>query len=262
MKPKINRLYADIETSPNVCLTWRLGYKVKLDHDNLLRERAIICIGYKWEGSKTTHALTWDGKQNDKAMLAEMIEVMNQADEIVMHNGDQFDLPWIKTRCLFHGIDTRPSYKTVDTLAIARRAFLFNSNRLDYIARYLGIGGKLKTEFGLWKDIVLRDDRKALGRMVEYCKRDVALLEQVYHRIAAHVPHRTHVGVLAGGDKWTCPIDGSTNVKHARGIRVSADGSKRYQMQCQDCGRSYTIGQPAYNAFMEYRKDKAKKEAA
>src|SRR6056297_181468 len=48
---KRKRLYFDIETSPNVTLTWRTGYKLNIPHDNIMEERAIICICYKWEGS-------------------------------------------------------------------------------------------------------------------------------------------------------------------------------------------------------------------
>lgn len=258
----IKRLYWDIETSPNICLTWRVGYKINIDHDNLLKERAIICIGYKWEGEKAVHSLTWDEQQNDRAMLERFMEVADQADELVAHNGDGFDMPWLKTRCIYHDLPTLPAYKTVDTLQWARRRFLFNSNRLDYIARFLGMGGKIKTEFGLWKSIVLENDREALGRMVKYCKRDVALLEQVWRKMAAHVPHKTHAGVMAGKDKWTCPHDGSENVRTARGFRVTANGSKRYQMQCLDCNRSYSISEPAYRQYQAHLKEKAKKEAA
>ena len=33
----IKRLFWDIETSPNVVLSWRIGYKINLDHDNILQ---------------------------------------------------------------------------------------------------------------------------------------------------------------------------------------------------------------------------------
>lgn len=253
-KHSIKRLIWDAETSPNVVLSWRLGYKVKIDADNLLKERAIICICYKWEGENKVHSLTWDENQCDKAMLKEFIEVINEADESVAHNGDKFDLPWIRTRCLFHGIPTFPTYKTIDTLQWGKRNFLFNSNRLNYIAKFLGLGGKIKTEFGLWKDIVLDKDAGALKRMVEYCKRDVHLLEKVYQKLSLHCSHKTHVGVAAGLDKWTCPKDGSKHV-HVCKTKITAHGTKQYQMKCSDCGSYYTISEKAHSQYQEYRKD-------
>jgi hypothetical protein len=63
-----------------------------------------------------------------KKMLIEFIKVLNTADETIGHNGDKFDLAWVRTRCLFHGIDMFPSYTTIDTLKVARSKFKFNSN--------------------------------------------------------------------------------------------------------------------------------------
>jgi hypothetical protein len=42
-------------------------------------------------------------------------------------------------------VDVMPSPKTIDTLKWARKYFNFNSNKLDYIAKYLGVGQKMDT---------------------------------------------------------------------------------------------------------------------
>jgi predicted RNA-binding Zn-ribbon protein involved in translation (DUF1610 family)/predicted PolB exonuclease-like 3'-5' exonuclease len=246
----VRRLFWDIETSPNVVLTWRTGYKINIDHENILKERAIICVCYKWEGEKQVHSLTWDASQDDKAMLQAFLEVANSADEMVAHNGDRFDIAWFRTRCLFHGLQPLPDYKTVDTLAWARRLFYFNSNRLDYIARFLGLGGKLKTSFGLWKDIVLRKDAPALQKMVTYCKRDVALLEQVWKRLRSYSRPKTHAAVLSSGAVWACPHCGSTNVRKTK-TRVTASGAVQHQMRCSDCGSYYTISDRAHKQYLK-----------
>lgn len=254
---KIKRLFWDIETSPNVVLSWRIGYKINISHDNLLKERAIICIGYKWEGDPVVHVIHWDKDQNDRSMLEAFLKVANEADELIAHNGDSFDMPWFKTRCLFHGLQTIPDYKTVDTLQWARRKFYFNSNKMDYIAKFLGMGGKIKTEFDLWKEIVLNSCPAAMKRMCDYCKKDVALLEQVWKRLSAVVPQKTHVGVLTGSDKWTCPRDGSQNVCVTK-TRVTAAGTVSYQMQCNDCGSYYTISARAHADYQAFKKDQSK----
>ena len=94
----IKRLFWDIETSPNVVLSWRVGYDLNIAQDNIIKERAIICIGYKWEGDKQAHVIHWDKNQCDKAMLKKFLEVAAEADEMVAHNGDKFDIKWFKTR--------------------------------------------------------------------------------------------------------------------------------------------------------------------
>ena len=110
------RLFFDIETSPNVGFFWSAGYKLNVPYSNIIKERAIICICYKWEGEDKVYSLQWDKDQNDKAMLEQFILVANEAHELVGHNGDRYDLPWIRTRCLFHGIPCFPNYTTIDTL--------------------------------------------------------------------------------------------------------------------------------------------------
>lgn len=230
------RLFFDIETSPNVGLFWQAGYKQKIDYDNIIKERSIICICYKWEGEEQVSGLTWDKKQCDKRMLKEFIEVANHAQELVGHNGDKFDLPWIRTRCLLHGIDMFPKYTTIDTLKISRQQFRFNSNRLNYIAQYLGIGQKIKTEFGLWKSVLLEKDAEALKHMVEYCKEDVRLLEQVYQKLSPHTYAKTHYGVVYGQDRGTCKNCGSDDLIKQR-LRVLASGTRQVEYKCKTCGK-------------------------
>ena len=236
LQTKRRRLYFDIETSPNIGLFWQAGYKQKIDYSNIIKERAIICICYKWEDDKEVYEVHWDKKQDDKKLLIEFIKIANQADELVGHNGDNFDLKWIRTRCLFHGIEMFPNYTTIDTLKISRSKFRFNSNRLNYIAQYLGIGQKIKTEFNLWKDIVLNKDAQAMDKMVKYCKKDVILLEKVHKHLNKHVYNKTHYGVIFGSDRGSCPECGSDNlIIHKR--KITATGLRKIQYQCKTCGK-------------------------
>ena len=78
----IKRLYLDLETSPNVVLSWRVGYDLRIDCDNIIKERAIICAGYKWEDDKEARIITWDKKQDDKELLKQVIAIAATADEI------------------------------------------------------------------------------------------------------------------------------------------------------------------------------------
>jgi uncharacterized protein YprB with RNaseH-like and TPR domain len=230
------RLFFDIETSPNIGLFWQAGYKKNIDYSNIIQERAIICICYKWEDEKQVYALQWDSRQSDKKMLIDFIKVANQAVEMVGHNGDKFDLAWIRTRCVFHRIDMFPKYLTIDTLKVARAKFKFNSNKLDYIAEYLGLGNKIKTEFGLWKDILLRKDKVAMEKMVKYCKKDVTLLEDVFKILNPHIEPKTHYGVFVGEKRSTCPECGSDDlVKKDR--RILASGLIKIILRCKTCGK-------------------------
>ena len=233
---KRKRLYFDLESSPNIGFFWEAGYKKNIDSSNIIKERGIICICYKWEDAKDVHSLQWDHKQNDKRMLEAFIKVANEADELVGHNGDRFDLAWIRTRCLFHGLSMFPKYTTIDTLKIARQKFKFNSNKLNYIADFLGFGEKIKTDFSLWRNIVLNKDPKAMDDMIKYCKKDVVLLEKVHKELAKHMEAKTHYGVVFGAHRGSCPECGSDDLVRQR-ERVMASGLRKIQYQCKTCGK-------------------------
>lgn len=238
----IKRLYVDIETSPMIAYTWRIGRKIDLSHDNILREPSIICICWKWEG-KAVESLTWDRDQCDKAMLGKFIKVLMRADEVIGHNGDRFDLPWIRTRCFFHGIRIPHQLPSVDTLKQARKGFNFPSNRLDYLGKYMGVGRKKETGgFGLWKG-VMDKDAASLRLMVDYCKQDVELLERVHRKLYDYSKPTTHIGVLSGGYKHWCPSCGSDNVKRNGNKFVTNAGVTRCQMMCKECSRFYMMNE-------------------
>jgi uncharacterized protein YprB with RNaseH-like and TPR domain len=252
---KTKRLFFDIETSPNIGMFWTAGYKLNIGHDNIIKERAIICICYKWEGDEKVYSLTWDNDQDDKKMLEKFVVIANEADELVGHNGDKYDLAWVRTRCLFHGISMFPNYVTIDTLKQARSKFRFNSNKLDYIGKFLGLGEKIHTSFDLWKDIVLNKDKQALEDMVTYCKGDVELLEKIYNKMSSYFPHKTHLGVTEGEGKASCPGCASTNMVYSR-KRISALGTFRIQLQCKDCGKYHTVSNRVYEQMITEQSEK------
>lgn len=241
---KIKRLYFDIETSYNIGSFWGLG-KQYISYQNIIHERAIICVCYKWEGEKTVHHLTWDAHQNDKIMIEAFMKILNQADEIVGQNHEDFDIKWLRTRCLYHGISMFPNYSTLDTYKKARSGFKFNSNSLDYMAKFLKMGKKDKMSMSDWDDVILRKDKKALDKMVKYCKNDVILLENIYKKLSPYITSKTHIGLIMGKGKASCPECGSESMKISK-TRYTATGLKKYQMQCSKCNKYHTISETTY----------------
>jgi hypothetical protein len=249
----MRRLFLDIETSPNTVFSWRIGYKINLDYQNIIKERKIICICWKWQNEKQVKFVKWDKNQSNESMMKIIVPILDEADEIVTHNGEAFDICWIRTMALLYGMVTNPYYKMIDTCLFARKKLYFNSNKLDYLARFLGIGCKIKTEFSLWKKVVAGDN-KALNTMIKYCKMDVILLEKVYARLSTCMPAHTHEGVLRDGEKWSCAYCGSPQVQ-CNCTRLSAMGTKKHQMRCRKCGRIYTISHASYNQYKDTKNE-------
>jgi uncharacterized protein YprB with RNaseH-like and TPR domain len=185
-RPK-RRMFFDIEVSPNLVLSWGIGRNLTLDHNSIVQERAIICISYKWEGDDKVYALRWNNG-DDQEMLRKFTKIIDSADEVIAQNGDNFDIKWLRTRCIYHRIPISSKFNSIDTLKMARAGFRFNCNKLDYIGQFFGLGSKIKTDFKLWKDILLYNNKEALDFMIEYCKKDVVLLEKIYNQLQEFSP--------------------------------------------------------------------------
>lgn len=245
-KPVVKRLFWDIETSPNLVYSWRIGYNLSLQPHDIVKERAIISIAYKWEHEDEVKILTWDENQCDKKMLEEFVKVLHSADESVAHNGKRFDEKWLRTRCIFHRIPTFPRYKSLDTLLKAKQGFNFNSNKLDYIAKYLGVGAKLQHEgFEMWRKIIEDKDPEALKAMCDYNKVDVVVLQDVYHALKSYVSPETHEGVILGKEKHSCPYCGGEESELLKNT-VTTKGTIQRVMECNNCSSTFTIANSTY----------------
>ncbi len=249
---EIKRLFFDIETSPNVVYSWRIGWNLTITPENIINERAIICISYKWENEDKIHTLAWDKNQCDKKMLIDFIKVANQADEMIAHNGDRFDIKWIRTRCIFHRIPMFPSYKTLDTLKKAKSGFNFNSNKLDYIAKFLGVGAKVShSGFDMWVKC-MQGDKVALAEMVNYCEGDIIVLEDVFLTMQNYIKPNTHNGVINNNLKYSCPNCGSEHPELNKNL-VTAMGTIKRLMDCSDCGYNYEISNSSYILMLKFK---------
>ena len=246
-------LIYDIETSPNIGWFWRAGYKQNIGTHQIIKERAIICVSYKWLGEDQVYNLTWDKEQDDKFLLEQFIEVLNEADLIVAHNGDRFDLKWIKTRALFHRLPMMLNYPQLDTLKLAKKKFYFNSNRLDYISKFLGYEGKMPTTPELWRKICILNDREALKGMLEYCDEDVVQLENVYKELVSWEAPKLHAGVLQGKTKQTSPITGGVNLKKIKMVTTNR-GTVKYIMKDLDSDRLFEMSDMNYRKYIEINK--------
>lgn len=252
---KIKRLFFDIETSPMIAYTWRVGWKINLNTDNIIEDWRIICISYKWEGDDKVHTLKWDKNKCDKKLLTKFIKIANQADEIIAHNGDRFDIKKIRTRCIFHRIPMFPKYRSLDTLKKARGNFSFNSNRLDYIAKFLGVGAKLEHEgFQMWVKC-MQGDKQALKDMIKYCEMDIIVLEDVYNELKDYVKHNTHSAVINGGYKHECPNCSNEDATLLKN-NVTATGTIKRLMECDACEYTYEISNSAYRMKLEMNMNK------
>ena len=251
-KSKVNILFWDLETTHNIVASFSL-FKPVIPHTAILKERSIICGSWKWNGKKTIESISIaddmarfkKDRNDDYVVVKKLHEVLQQADIIVAHNGDKFDLKYFNTRCLFHGLKPIAKPITVDTYKVAKKHFNFNSNRLDYIARYLGVGKKIKTTQDMWLDIInekapVEKALDAVVKMVKYNKVDVEILEGVYDRLKVFMDNHPNANLFIDAEAPVCPVCGGKHLQK-RGFRTTRIGKYR-RYQCDDCGSWSSAG--------------------
>jgi DNA polymerase III epsilon subunit-like protein len=201
----------------------------------------ILSFAYKWQGEKkvTTKALP-DYKrfrkdiEDDRDLVRDLHALFDEANIIIGHNGDKFDIKKSNARFIKHGLRPPSPYKTVDTLKIARSKFAFVSNRLNDLGAYLGLGRKLPhTGFHLWKRCML-GDRKAYGHMRRYNARDVVLLERVWKKLAPWLPNHPAL------HSENCPVCKSHKVQRRGPANVKAKKPSRFRFECRSCGHWFS----------------------
>lgn len=231
-------LYLDIETTPLVVETWR-AYD---SNANYIREHSrILGFAYAWGDGpvKAVYPIKSGGYQdfNDAAelpILQELYDLFDEADIVVAHNGDKFDIKKINTR-LVRFFDTPPSpFISIDTLKLARQNFAFTKNNLGELGLFFGIGGKMQhTGYDLWRGCI-EGDRKAWNTMRRYNIRDVELLREIHHLLRGWA--RSHPVVLDMGE-FGCPSCGGHEYEK-RGVRRTVAGTfyQRYRCLSPACG--------------------------
>lgn len=234
-------LIIDIETAPNIVYAWGL-YDQNISIDQIVQDGYMLCYTAKWLGSKDyiyDSIFNYGGFKykptDDYKIAVSAWKLMNEADIIIAHNGDHFDLKWFNTLFIKHGLKPVSTYKSIDTLKAAKNHFKFLSNRLDYIARTLGVGEKLKHEgISLWIKC-MKGDKDAWKKMEMYNKRDVQILENVYKKLRPFIKNHPNLSLYGNLTDITCTACNSKNVER-RGYSFTSSG-KFARFVCKECGK-------------------------
>jgi DNA polymerase elongation subunit (family B) len=234
-------LFLDIETSPIIMASWSIR-SPEASAVWVERDTFILMFSYKWAHEKTVKTCCLPdfprykrNKHDDHDLCAVLYRLMDHADIICAHNGDAFDIKKINSRLITNGFKPPSPFKTIDTLKAARRAFKFDSNKLDNIGRYLGEGRKIpNTGAALWRGCV-NGDPKSWGTMRSYAKQDTVLLAKVYERIKPWMPNHPNLNLYTG--RKACPVCQSSRFKLA-GLHY-LQTTKRQRFKCLDCGKKW-----------------------
>ena len=232
--------FFDIETAPNVADVWSL-FKTNVGINQIHKNGRMIMWAGKFKDDKEFITMN-EIDHGRERMIEGLHAVLEEADVIVGHNGDRFDIRWANWEFLKAGLTPPDPSKTIDTLKVIRQRFYLPSYKLDYVCRQLGIGNKIPTTgHALWMKWE-NGDKAAKNRMIRYCINDVKLLQRLYYKIRPWIKGHPLMGLYDDKGRPACSNCGSIRV-HKKGLAYTNAGIyQRYK--CSDCGtplRSRTL---------------------
>lgn len=233
-EPKI--LFIDIEVSPITAYSW--GPKWESNLLEFVEYTKIITFSSKWlNGKQVTKGLSdykgyKKGSLDDKKIVLELWNLLNEADVVVGQNSKNFDIKVMNARFVFHGLTPPSSYRSIDTRNEARKYLRLPSYSLDDLCDYFKVGRKMHHEgFDLWLKC-MNGDNKAFYTMKKYNAMDVILLEKVYLKLRPWMVSQ-NLGIFYNSG-MRCPNCGSDKLV-SEGLRRNKTTIYR-TFSCKSCG--------------------------
>jgi uncharacterized protein YprB with RNaseH-like and TPR domain len=201
----------------------------------------VLCVGFKEVGHgkpEVLNILDYLDKSKDlikaeRRLLIDVTDRLLSADVWIAHFGVHYDLPFVNSRLLYHNLPVLPgNFPLIDTWKISRNRLKLRNNRLVTISEHLKTGDEknaIKPEQWLR---ALSGHRESMDYIVEHCRLDVLVLEEVYLRLRPLVLDHPSRGLIDG--RGGCGVCGASTLQ-ARGFHVTR--TRKYQRyQCQTCG--------------------------
>lgn len=232
-------LLYDIESAPNLARTWGRWDQNVVDIE---KDWHLLCFAYKWAHLKEAHTvglpdfpLYQEDPTDDREVAQALWTLFDEADVLVAHNGDQFDYKKSRARFIIHGFPPHSPVRNIDTKKLAKKFFGFDSNKLDELARQLGLGRKMETGgYELWRGC-LKGDPAAWKKMRLYNKQDVIVLENVWRTISSWTEGQPNRNIYEDNPQLTCPRPSCGAAMKRNGTRPI--GLQMYQQySCTRCG--------------------------
>jgi len=127
-----------------------------------------------------TESSTWPEKRSyDRELVEKCVGILQQCDIAYAHNGERFDMRWLRTVCLKYRIEM-PKLKLIDPAAIAWKKYQLGRNSLGAVANFLELPEqKMPVSEEVWRRALLDNSKGDWKTLRERCESDVRLLNAV-----------------------------------------------------------------------------------
>lgn len=242
--PKV--LVLDIETTPLVVFSWGL-YNQNLSPNNIIQDWHVMSWSAKWlyDCDMMNDCVTSGEmfQHDDGRIVRSMWKLIDAADILITHNGNNFDLKRLNTRFIIHGLNPPSHYYSIDTYRVAKDNFDFTSGKLDFLNKSLGLSRKIETNFDLWKRCY-NGEQEALDELSLYNSGDITALEELYLKVRPWIKNHPNINSYVESEDEMCPKCGSDSLNW-KGYYHTPCGKYR-SFRCEDCG---AIGRSRVNSL-------------
>lgn len=235
--PKI--FYFDIECTGMIIESYGL-YNQNHNHKDIIEDWSLLSFAGMYEGEEKIHYL--DNRdsadyRDDRKIVEALHSLLRDADWVVGHNSDKFDIKKFNTKAEKYNLEAIPEFTQHDTIKMLKKKFALPSYSLDYAARYFDLENK-KSSHGKFPGKSLFDECKAgnLEAWKEceaYNKQDVLVTRELFLRIAKHFPN---LDLSTFYQKQTCSCGNTLFYKN--GLRYRRSGV--FQIwRCSKCSKCF-----------------------
>lgn len=232
-------LFFDIETAPIKAAVWQI-WQTNVGLEQIECDWHLLSYSAKWLGEDRVFYDDQSKAENiedDTTLLEQLHALWDEADVVIAHNGDKFDVPKVRWRMLKAGFRPPRPFKSVDTVKLLRRNFGATSNKLAFVSGELLSNKKDEHHefpgYKLW-DQCLAGNKRAWAEMKKYNVQDTIALEELYLKLRPWVPNHLNVGVYGDHNERTCSRCGGHELQLVGTVPTNVNVYPLYE--CKACG--------------------------
>lgn len=237
---EVKILIYDIEVTPI------LAYTYSLFNTNVVKKISdpiLMSFSYRWYGKKKVHHFSLPDfqtykvdKTNDKLLVKELWDILDEADIVIGHNSNGFDNKMSTAFFLKHGFGPPSPYAKVDTYQAHKRIARVPSNSLNSLGERYELGTKTGEKHSdLWYPC-LNGDMKAWKKMVKYNDQDVNITYRLYEKLRPWISNHPNLARLSNKPDICIGCGADSSKIQSRGTQTTAVCVYR-RYQCQECGK-------------------------
>jgi len=240
-------LILDIELSKAIYYSFPSFRPVKLNLKDKIQGQFIISAAWRWWGEEEIKLVSvLDDKRrfkrdfsDDYHVVNELCEVVKEADILVGHNSDGFDVKHLSFMAYKHDLPPLPHLNSIDTLKQARRRFKNDSLSMDEIAKIRQLTHKtdVPNKNQVWND-ASSGCPIAIQTIADYNIDDIDVQTEMFDDMLPWMINHPVLHLLEGeaSKGMVCGACGEVEDLQKRGFAYNKQRTTKYQrFVCNTC---------------------------